>query len=156
MPNIKTVLDQEIRRLARKEVKSQLREVTSAASSRRREVAELKKQVRSLQRQVDRLEKRGPAKAASAHTNTDAGEDGDDKQTRFSPAWLKKHREKLELSAADYAKLVGASALSIYKWEKGETNPRRAQREALAEVRGMGKREAVRRLEEIDGQPAAE
>ena len=32
-------------------------------------------------------------------------------------------------------------------WEKGETSPRAAQRESLAEVRTLGKREALKRLE---------
>ena len=66
---------------------------------------------------------------------------------RFSPIWLAKHRAKLGISAADYAKLVGVSELTIYNWEKGENRPRTAQLEALATVRGMGKRQAMARLQ---------
>lgn len=45
------------------------------------------------------------------------------------------------------AKLVGVSALSVYKSESGKTRPRRAQIKAIASIRGIGKREAQARLE---------
>jgi DNA-binding transcriptional regulator YiaG len=61
---------------------------------------------------------------------------------RFSPDTVARHRERLELSAADYGELVGVSALTVYNWEKGKTQPRQQQLEALADVRKMGKREA--------------
>jgi len=51
------------------------------------------------------------------------------------------------ISAADYAKLVGVARLTVYNWEKGKSRPRQAQLEALAGVRGLGKREAIARLE---------
>ena len=55
-------------------------------------------------------------------------------------------RERLELSAAGYGELVGVCALTIYNWEKGKTEPRQAQLEKWLAVRGIGKREAWRRL----------
>jgi hypothetical protein len=51
------------------------------------------------------------------------------------------------LSAADYGKLVGASGLSVYHWESGKTRPRPAQVAKLVAVRGLGKREVMKRLE---------
>ncbi|MEM6553031.1 MAG: helix-turn-helix transcriptional regulator [Planctomycetota bacterium] len=148
MPDIKSVLNEEIRRLARKEIKAHFETMKDTTKSQKAEISELKKTVRSLEKQVERLAKKKPV---AASTTSDA-DTGDDKQTRFSPVWLKKHREKLGISAADYAKLVGSSALSIYKWEKGESNPRRAQREALSAVRGLGIREVQQRLEELDSE----
>jgi len=75
----------------------------------------------------------------------------DERQLRFSPARLASQRQKLGLSAADFAKLIGVSSLSVYKWEKGQTRPRRAQLEAIASVRGIGKREALAKLEQMAG-----
>ena len=66
------------------------------------------------------------------------------------PGWVKTHRDKLGLSAADYGKLVGVSGLTIYNWEKGESSPREKQLLAWGEIRGLGKREAVKRLELIE------
>ena len=53
------------------------------------------------------------------------------------------------MSAAEFAALVGVSGQSIYKWEHGEARPRAKQLEAIAALRGMGKREAAARLEQL-------
>ena len=66
---------------------------------------------------------------------------------RFSPSWVKSHRERLQLSAADYGALVGVSALTIYNWEKGKSKPRQQQLAAWAAIRGLGKRDSWKRLE---------
>ena len=66
---------------------------------------------------------------------------------RFSPGWLKAHRHRLGLAAADYAELVGVSPQTIYNWEHGRSKPRKEQLAALAAIRRIGKREAQRRLE---------
>ena len=65
---------------------------------------------------------------------------------RFSAKGLAKHRAKLGISAADYARLVGVSPLTIYAWEKGRSRPRQAQLEALGAVRGLGVREVLERI----------
>ena len=66
---------------------------------------------------------------------------------RFRADGLRSHRAKLGISAADYGKLVGVSGLTIYHWEHGKAKPRRKQLASLAAVRGLGKREALHRLE---------
>jgi DNA-binding transcriptional regulator YiaG len=68
---------------------------------------------------------------------------------RFRAGGLASHRRKLGLSAEDYGALAGVSGQSIYKWEQGEVRPRAAQLQALATVRGIGKREAMARLEQV-------
>jgi len=68
------------------------------------------------------------------------------RRTGFSPDAVSAERERLELSAADYGELVGVSPLTIYNWEKGATMPQRAQLKKWKAVRGIGKREAWRRL----------
>ena len=59
---------------------------------------------------------------------------------------LRKHRAKLGISAADYARLVGVAGLTIYNWEKGRSKPQAKQLAALAAVRGLGQREAIARI----------
>ena len=66
---------------------------------------------------------------------------------RFRADGLKSHRAKLGLSAKDYGRLVGVAAITVYQWESGKSKPRKAQVAKLAAVRGMGKREAEKRLE---------
>ncbi|MEM7306662.1 MAG: helix-turn-helix domain-containing protein [Planctomycetota bacterium] len=64
----------------------------------------------------------------------------------FSPEAVFAERERLELSAADYGELVGVSMLTIYNWEKGKSFPREALLEKWLQVKGIGKREAWKRL----------
>ncbi|XAL98426.1 helix-turn-helix transcriptional regulator [Phycisphaeraceae bacterium D3-23] len=153
MAKLAAVLNDEIRRLARKEIRDQVGKTIKQVTSQRKEIAELKRQQSAMQKRIDFLEKREKRRLeqpASVRVVADSrsGKAADDGTTaRFSPKWLASHREKLDLSAADYALLVGCSPLSIYKWEKGENTPRAKQRENLAAIRGIGKREALRRLE---------
>ena len=141
MSNIASVLKQEITRLARKEAKAQVAPLKKANAQYRRDIAALKRELRETNRQVSLLEaqerrRRDKPVAASAANGV-----------RFSPAWLKSHRAKLDLAAADYAELVGVSPQTIYNWEHGRSRPRGEQLASLAEVREIGKREAERRLE---------
>jgi DNA-binding transcriptional regulator YiaG len=74
---------------------------------------------------------------------------------RFSARSVRAQRRRLGLSAADYGRLVGVSALTIYNWESGKSRPRQAPFAAVVAVRGIGKREAAERLASLDD-PAAE
>jgi DNA-binding transcriptional regulator YiaG len=65
---------------------------------------------------------------------------------KFAPESVLAERERLELSARDYGDLVGVSMLTIYNWEKGKSEPRQEQLERWLSVRGIGKREAWKRL----------
>ncbi|MDZ7620701.1 MAG: helix-turn-helix transcriptional regulator [Patescibacteria group bacterium] len=144
MANLATTLKQEIRRLARKEVKEQTEGTKQAVVRYRREIAELKRQLVAQDRKIAKLEagERGVRSCANDVTDEAEGE-----TIRFSPAWVKSQRKRLGLSGAEYAKLVGVSSLTIYNWEHGKNRPRAAQLAALAAVRGIGKREAAAKLQ---------
>ena len=77
-----------------------------------------------------------------------AGSEGDGKQIRFSPAWVKSHRKKLSLSRRLYAKLVGVSAQTIMLWETGRSRPRRGALTTWRSIRGKGRRELKAALTE--------
>ncbi len=143
MSNLASVLKDEIRRLARKEVRAEMRALKSASAQYRRDIAALKRKVKEHEREIVRLRK-AAAKGPAARSSADGGA-----STRFSPDWVANHREKLSLSAADYAALVGVSALTIYNWEHGRSRPTSAQLEAWGAIRNLGKREAWRRLQHL-------
>lgn len=147
MPNIMSALKQEITRLARKEARSQTQVLKKMSAQYRRDIAALKRQVEKLQGQTVVIEKAVLKPAAVVPVAT-----GD--KVRFSAKGLAKQRKRLKLSAADYAKLVGVSGLSIYKWESGKTRPRQAQVAALAAVRGMSKKEVLARLAQGAAKPS--
>jgi DNA-binding transcriptional regulator YiaG len=74
-------------------------------------------------------------------------------KARFSPKWLKLHRNRLKLSAHDYARLLGVSGQTVYHWEQGRARPRKAQIAAWVAVRRLGRREALKRLEMLAPKP---
>ena len=145
MPNIAAVLKTEIARIARKEVRSQTEEIRKSSAQYRSHIATLRKRIDELERQLKRVGK------SAGRTVQAAAESDDDQGTsrRFSAARLAAQRQKLGLSAADFATLLGVSGQSVYKWEHGESRPRARQLEAIAAVRGIGKREAAARLAKL-------
>jgi len=143
MPNLAGILKEEIRRLARKEIKAELGATRKASVQHRRDIAGLKRQLRDQTKQI----------AALRRASKSAGKGGPERTagvTRFSPGWLQAHREKLGLSAADYAALVGVSAQTVYNWESGKSRPQPRQLESWSAVRSLGKREAWKRLDHME------
>ena len=138
MPNITSVLNDQIRRLAKREITANTKVVRKAMVQYRHTIATLKRQVAELTKKVALIEKQAPKAVAAAPEVLE--------KVRFRAIGVKSHRAKLGLSAKDYGRLVGVSDLTIYKWESGQSRPRKAQLAMFLAVRGLGKREAMERL----------
>lgn len=142
MPNIASILKSEISRVARKEVRSEIETLKKASTAHRTLIAELRRQVSALEKELRRV--------AKGTTRPDAATNSEDEEAgtkrRFSAPRLAAHRSKLGLSAASYGQLVGVSGQTIYHWEQGKARPRAAQLESLAMVRSLGPREVAERL----------
>jgi len=85
---------------------------------------------------TDRL----PERPVLAVADADAG------KFRMRFDGLKNHRRRLGLSAADFGKLIGVSALTVYNWEAGKAKLRRKHLPHIAHVRELGKRDAASAL----------
>jgi DNA-binding transcriptional regulator YiaG len=142
MPNIGTVLKSEISRVSRKEVRGETQALKKSISQYRTQIADLKRRMQALEQQVKRLGK-ATARSGAPQVETESAAP----KIRFSAKSLVAQRRRLGLSAAALARLLGVSALSVYKWESGNTRPRAKQIEAIAALRSMGKREVAQRLE---------
>lgn len=148
MPNIAAVLKSEIARVARKELKSEIEQLRKSSARYRSDIAELKRRIATLESNVKAAAKgQGRSKRAVAAESGDSQEGGP--ALRFSAERFGAMRKKLGLSAKQLAALIGVSQLSVYKWEQGKARPRSAQLQAIAVVRGFGKREAQKRLEQL-------
>ena len=147
MPNLQTVLRQEIQRLARKEIRSEFESTKKAVARHRREIAELKRRNTALERTVNYLQSREGKrlKAGPSQAEPPPG-------TRFSVRSLKAQRRTSGLSQEDYASLVGVSSSTIYNWESGSTKPSGKHLATLVSLRGLGKREAKKRLGLLEAQ----
>jgi DNA-binding transcriptional regulator YiaG len=159
MPDFTGTFREEVTRLARKAIREDTAVTRRSVAQYRRDIAQLKREVSELSRKISfleaqekrRLSEPSATPAASQQAaSRKQGRTPAKRKPRFSPDWVRKHREKLGLSADDYGKLVGVSGQSIYLWESGRTRPRQAQLDSLAEVRGLRKREAQARLELLE------
>jgi len=160
MANLASALKEEIGRLARKEIRQQTAGTSKTVTQCERDIAALKRQMEDLQRKLSSLrtqdaprqtasKKKSSTKAATKKQAAAAasGSGQQSSRARFSAKGLKANRERLGLSADNYGKLVGVSGLSIYNWEQGKARPRESSIAALMTIRGIGKREAAKRLE---------
>jgi len=143
LPNIASVLKEEIARLVRRELRGETESLKKASSRYRSDIASLKRRIEALEKQISRLEKMAPKKAAPVI-------DGESEtKLRFKPQGVRAQRTRLELSAQKMGLLVGVSAQTIYNWEAGTTRPRAEQLAVIAAVRKMGKREVKARLDQM-------
>jgi DNA-binding transcriptional regulator YiaG len=143
MANMAVVLRDEIRRLARKEIRAMVGSTQKAVAQYRREIANLKRLLSRQEKSLSKLERE-----LSERQGKPPAEESPLEGVRFSVRSVKAQRRRLGLSAADYGRLVGVSALTVYNWETGKSRPRKAQLAGLVAVRGIGKREAAARLAE--------
>ena len=145
MPNIAGVLREEIRRLAKKEIKTEVGTTRRAAVQYRRDIAKLKRLVGQQDKEIKHIKKRLQQQQNQSQPTEEQLEG-----VRFSARSVKAQRQRLGLSAADYGRLVGVSGLTIYSWEHEKARPRKALLAALVAVRGIGKREALVKLAELE------
>ncbi len=140
MPNIASVLKEEIARVARKEGRAETQQLKKSSAHFRSDIAALKRRIAALEQLVARLGKAAGKKPATASPDELTG------SFRFSASGLLAQRKRLGLSAAEAGRLLGVSDQSVYKWENGKTRPRASQFSAIAELRSLSKKQAAARL----------
>ena len=148
MPNIATVLKDEILRLARKEVRNELEGLKKASARYRSEIAALKRNLADLEKRQARLESgKAPRRPRTR------SEEGDSTHLRYSAKGLTKLRARLGLSGPDLGRLLEVSTQTIYNWESEKARPRADKIKALAELRTLGKRQIKALLADTNNQP---
>lgn len=143
MSDVAAALKAEITRLAKKVVKQQVASLQATTTQQRKQIASLRRQITELDREVKAL-RRQSAKASASSPEPATTR----KPHRFVAKGVVSLRKRLGLSAESFGKLVGVSGQTVYSWERKNSVPRAAQLAALAQVRTLGKREALRRLQE--------
>ncbi len=138
MPDIKIVLNEEIRRLAKKEIKIALAPLQKTIADQRQTISELKKRIAQLEKAAP-----APAEAPAA-----AAEEDKQPKLRLNAAGINRIRTKLKLTQSEFAKLLNVSVHTVSMWELGNVSPRRNARAAICALRTIGKRELKRKLAE--------
>lgn len=147
MPNIASVLKQEITRLAAKEVRI-------AVNPLRKEKVALKKAVRDLRARVDQLEQEAQLLKAEQDRSKKlviGALPAKELAIRITAKGMRSMRKKLRLTQAEFASLLGVSTPAVSQWEKktGALKVRDETKKAIFGVRDLGAREARRRLDGI-------
>ena len=137
MPNIATLLKNEISRVARKEQRGDSLALRKTVSAHRAEIAALKRRLQALEQQLRHLSKAQAKQAPPEAPEAAAG------KLRFSAKGLLAQRRRLGLSAAECGVLLGTSAQSVYNWEAGKVRPRARHLAAIAALRSLGRRDAA-------------
>ena len=144
MPNLASILKQEIARVARKEVRRETAALKKASTGHRSEIATLKRRAVEMERQL-----RGVAKSAQPSAPVPANDESSADGARFSAKGLATHRKRLGLSASELGLLMGASTQSVYNWESGKVRPHAKFLPVIVALRTVGKRETAAHLESL-------
>ena len=137
MAKLQQVLNEEIRRMSRKEVNGLMKALRSQISGLRDLVKELNGRVKALEKFHPKAES---GAAESFGTQSEA------KAVRVTAERIRKWRKKLGLSQAQFATLIGVNAISVNHWETGKTVPRPVQKQKIASLRDAGSRQIAQLL----------
>lgn len=132
-------LKSEITRVARKELKGELQSLRKIATAHRSEIAALKRQLKTIASELKAVQR---ASKPAAKDPTTMERQDKHSRIRFSSERFGALRSKLGLTQSEMAKVLGASALSVHKWESGAVHPRDAQLQKIGSAMKLGKREA--------------
>ena len=145
MSTLMAVMKDEIRRIARKEIRAATAGLKKDQTTFRKAVADLRRQTKAHRSTIRQL-LLVATKQVKLATVAPAAAEG-------SKAWvtakgIRAQRKKLKLSQAQFGKLVGVSGNTVLKWEHGSgTLKLRSQtRRAVLASRGLGIREVRLRL----------
>ena len=154
MPNIATVLKEEITRLVRKETKAEFASLKKENAMLRKEIANLKKQISKCCDMPVKSAASKPGRKPAAKTKNVVAEKVSGKKVTGKA--IKRLREKFGLSQGIFAKLMGLTGQTVYQWEK-KNGPIRFRGEGelrYNEIKNLGKKEAHKLLEDMGINPS--
>ena len=139
MANFQQILNDEIRRLARKETSGTLKELKAQLVELRRVTAELNRRLKALENAAPKVE---------VVQGECAVQEESPKSVRVTAERITKWRSALGLNKSQYAELLGVNLLSVLRWESGKSVPREEQKRRIVAIRDMGKRELAKLMAE--------
>lgn len=152
MPNLARTLKEEISRISRHEAKLAVTPIRKPAIRLRKDVADLKARLASLEKANKALQtlvaKIQGAQPAIPSTDSEG-------KGWISGKGIKSLRKRLGLTQMEFGKLVGVSSQAVVLWESkpGMLRLRNATKVAVFAVRAIGAKEAKHRLDEMGKKP---
>ena len=127
------------------------KQIRRAATPLRRDVRRLRQAVRELRAQFAAL-REVAARWEESHVGRGwqpAVSEEEARAARLSPRLIRKLRQRLALSQAAVARLVGVSPAAVVQWEQGRATPAGKNRAAIVGLRRLGRRQAKRLLASV-------
>lgn len=145
MSQLMAVMKDEIRRIARKEIRAVTTGMKKDQTKFRKAAAALRRQLKAHSYTIRQLLQVATKQAKMA---TMAPEAAKGSKVWITAKGIRAQRKKLKLSQAQFGKLVGVSGFTVLKWEHGSgtLKVRSQTRRVLLAIRGLGIREARLRL----------
>jgi len=140
MPDIASVLKDEIKRLSRSEIKKEVDPLRKRIQELRKTVTQQKKQIAALEKYQTTKKTSGAAQPTGEEKSSSA---------RITIVSIKSHRKRLNLSQREMAWLLGVSTQTIVRWEQGKGTPRGKNKDAFFTLRDIGRREVKERIEAL-------
>jgi len=144
--NIAQVLKAEISRISKKEAKALSSPTRSSTIQLKKNVADLKQRLSTLEKSNKELQKQVESLVAAIPKPVEEPE----VKGWISGKGVKTLRKKLGLTREEFGKLTSASSHAVYLWESkdGMLKLRDKTKKAIMAVKGLGKKEARKRLDE--------
>lgn len=143
--NLTQVLRSEIQRQAKRIARLEVEVLRKLVAGQRKSIASLRKELDAL-----RASMRAASRSARAAAATPKAAPNDWRgKPRFSPKTLTLHRERLQLTTADFCKLIGVSTHTFYAYVRGEHRPSGSVLAAIARVRRMSAKDARRAVDAL-------
>ena len=146
MPNYTAVLNEEIARIARKEVRASVEPLSARIIEQKKKLSAQSKIIADLTKRVEFLE---DLLGLEDVLDTSDITEEEVAKSRITPKYITSLRTKHELSRNEMAFLLDINPNSIYLWENGRSTPRNDAKAKLLKLKKMGKREVKQLLEEI-------
>ena len=145
MSQLMTVMKDEIRRIARKEIRAATAGLKKDQTKFRKTVAALRRKIKAHSYTISQLLQ---VATKQVKMTTLAPEAAEGSKIWITAKGIRARRKKLKLSQAQFGKLAGVSGHTVLKWEHGSgpLKLRSQTRRALLAIRSLGIREAQLRL----------
>ncbi len=143
MSKLMVAMKEEIRRLARKEIRTAIGGLKKDRVTLKRTVTDLKKLMKAERKTVAAL-----SEAVSRQSSRLGAPAEGQGRVRITGRGVRALRRKLKLSQAEFGKLIGVNGITVMKWEhqSGPLKMREKSRQAYLSIRDIGAKEANLRL----------
>ncbi len=131
MSTVMKELKAEISRLARREIKKALAPVQRVNAARRGLIADLRRQVEALRKELNTLRKTAPAAAVQS------GKAGEEKRFWITGKGVKSLRRRLGVTQTGLGRLADVSIATVVKWEGTAGKIAIRRKETLGKLKGI-------------------